>query len=378
MKWMNSEKGRGFLAKLFQRLMKNWAWVVLVLLVIPIRIAASHPEWVEKYYTYGIYPVLAQWLRWAFGWLPLSVGDVFYGAIILLIIFKTGWLLKDLWKRKVDRAYWVSGLQQFIFVFLFLYVFFNLLWGLNYNRQGIGHQLGIHPDSASVAELDTLTTLLLEKANYYRDREEAGIRKELHRKRNLFSQTVIGYEKVGATYPFLQYAQKSLKPSLYSYAGNYLGFQGYYNPFSGEGQVNTTIPVFVQPFVASHELAHQLGYAKESEANFVGYLAAKEHPSNFFRYSTYLDMYLYAHAQLYFADSTRARQIRDKASTRVKNDIVTLRKFYQRYQTPIEEWVTLGYDYFLQANQQPQGKKSYGQVTGWLLAWVRKMGWEAL
>lgn len=350
----------------------------MVLLVIPIRILSSYPEWVEKYYTYGFYPLLGKVLRLIFGWLPFSVGDLFYGAIVLLVIFKTGWLLKDLYKKKVDRAYWVSGLQQFIFVFLFLYVFFNLLWGLNYNRKGIGYQLGIQPDSTSVAELDTLSNLLLEKANYYRTLEEPGIRKDLHKKRNLFSQAVEGYEKISSSYSFLQYSQKSLKPSLFSYAGNYLGFQGYYNPFSGEGQVNTTIPIFVQPFVASHELAHQLGYAKESEANFVGYLACREHPSNFFRYSAYLDMYLYAHAQLYYMDSTRAKQIRANASPQVQKDITVLRQFYRRYQTPLEEWVTLGYDYFLQANQQPQGKKSYGQVTGWLMAWVREMGWEAL
>ena len=378
MKWIRSDWGKGFLARLFRRLMKNWAWVVLVLLVIPIRIASSYPAWVEKYYTYGFYPVVSSVLRRVVGWVPFSLGDLFYGAILLLIIFKTGWLFKDLWTKKVDRAYWVSGLQQFIFVFVFLYVFFNLLWGLNYNRKGIGYQLGIQTDSATVAELDTLTNLLLEKANYYGTLEEAGIRKDLHRKKNLFSQAVEGYKKASLQYPFLKYSNQSVKPSLYSYAGNYLGFQGYYNPFSGEGQVNTTIPIFVQPFVASHELAHQLGYAKESEANFVGFLAAKEHPSNFFRYSAYLDMYLYAHAQLYFADSARASQIRTKASVQVKKDIQELRHFYRRYQTPLEEWVTVGYDYFLQANQQPQGKKSYGQVTGWLLAWVRKMGWEAL
>lgn len=378
MKWIRSDWGKEFLARLFRRLMKNWAWVVLILLVVPIRIVSSYPGWIEKYYTYGFYQNVASVLRRVVGWIPFSVGDLFYGFILLLVIFKTGWLFKDLWTKKVDRSYWVSGLQQFIFVFVFLYVFFNLLWGLNYNRQGIGTQLGIQTDSASVADLDTLTNLLLEKANYYSTLEEAGIRKDLHRKKNLFSQTVEGYKKASLQYPFLKYANQSIKPSLYSYVGNYLGFQGYYNPFSGEGQVNTTIPIFVQPFVASHELAHQLGYAKESEANFVGFLAAKEHPSNFFRYSAYFDMYLYAHAQLYFADSARASQIRTKASVQVKKDIQELRHFYRRYQTPLEEWVTAGYDYFLQVNQQPQGKKSYGQVTGWLLAWVRKMGWEAI
>ncbi len=56
--------------------------------------------------------------------------------------------------------------------------------------------------------------------------------------------------------------------------GNYLGFTGYYNPFTGEAQVNTTVPQFLLPNIALHEMGHQIGYAKEDEANFSAYLAA--------------------------------------------------------------------------------------------------------
>ena len=73
---------------------------------------------------------------------------------------------------------------------------------------------------------------------------------------------------------FPQYRTAAIKTSLWGWLGNYLGFYGYYNPFTGEGQVNTTIPKFLQPYITCHEIAHQLGYAKENEANFVGYLAA--------------------------------------------------------------------------------------------------------
>lgn len=366
------------LTNLFGRLMRNGAWVLLILLAILVRVLASQPEWVEKYYSQGCYPVMVGLLRSLLGWIPFSVGDLFYGSIMLVFFFKTAWLIKDLWKRKVDRNYWVTGLQQFLFLFLFLYVFFNVLWGLNYNRLGIAHQLSIRPDSSRVEEIDTLSGVLLRKAIYFREKEEPGIRRRLQQKRQLFSEAALAYQAAALKYPFLQYQPRSVKPSLYSYAGNYFGFQGYYNPFSGEGQVNTTIPVFLQPYVTTHELAHQLGYAKESEANFVGYLACKEHPTSFFRYSVYLDMYLYAQTQLYYMDSVRANNLRKLTPPSILDDIEELKKFYRAYQSPLEDIVTWGYDYFLQANQQPQGKKSYGQVTAWLLAWVRKNGWESL
>ena len=52
-----------------------------------------------------------------------------------------------------------------------------------------------------------------------------------------------------------------------------MGFAGYLNPFSGEAQVNDNTPLLGTAFTTCHEMAHQLGYAPEKEANFIGYLA---------------------------------------------------------------------------------------------------------
>src|SRR5687768_14965936 len=110
----------------------------------------------------------------------------------------------------------------------------------------------------------------------------------------------------------------SIKPSFYSYAGNYLGFSGYYNPFSGEAQVNTTIPAFSQPFVSCHEIGHQLGFAKEDEANFAGFLSARKSPNPAFRYSVYFDMYGYALRDLFNRDSVSARQLHNQLDSQVR------------------------------------------------------------
>src|SRR4030095_10471267 len=119
-----------------------------------------------------------------------------------------------------------------------------------------------------------------------------------NKKRILFERTTDAFLYADNVYPFLGYDPQSLKPSLFSYLGNYLGFQGYYNPFSGEGQVNTTVPRFLEPFVTTHEMAHQLGYGKENEANFVGFLACRAYSSNAFRYSVYFDMYNYSVSEM--------------------------------------------------------------------------------
>src|SRR5262249_34548577 len=151
----------------------------------------------------------------------------------------------------------------------------NLLWGLNYNRRGIAYQLGLQVKQYSLADLDTLTTVLQDRVNTYATYVTEAQRDSFDQKRRLFSTAKQAYKAAAEHYSFLSYSPASVKPSIFSYAGNYLGFQGYYNPFSGEAQVNTTVPRFLEPFVTTHEMAHQLGYGKENEANFVGFLACR-------------------------------------------------------------------------------------------------------
>src|SRR5690606_3678956 len=68
---------------------------------------------------------------------------------------------------------------------------------------------------------------------------------------------------------------------------SYLGTAGYYNPLTGEAQVNTAMPGFTQPFTALHELAHQSGVGPEDEANFIAFIAGIGSEKVLFRYSAY-------------------------------------------------------------------------------------------
>ncbi|MBL7730900.1 MAG: DUF3810 domain-containing protein [Chitinophagaceae bacterium] len=367
-----------FLARLFKRLMKSWSWVLLVLLSVLIKWASWYPGWVESNYSRGVYPVISRIQRVLFGWIPFSIGDLFYAFLILIIVYKTGRFFKLLFKRRLNRQYFVAGLQQFIFFGLFVYVFFNLFWGLNYNRKGVSSQLELQLKPYSLADLDTLTSTLQQRANYYAVFVTEAQRDSFNRKGRLFRSAEEGYQAASLKYPFMKYRSRSIKPSLFSYLGNYLGFQGYYNPFSGEAQVNTTVPRFLEPFVTAHEMAHQLGYAKENEANFVGFLACKEYDNNAFRYSAYYDMYNYAVGEVFRRDTVLGKAFQDKAHPQVRKDQREFRDFYRRYKNPIEPIIMWGYGHFLKANNQPAGKASYNEVVAWLIAFYKKYGTAAL
>jgi hypothetical protein len=90
----------------------------------------------------------------------------------------------------------------------------------------------------------------------------------------IFELSVKSYTSVEKEFPFLKYEKPSIKPSLISVPLSYMGFGGYLNPFTNEAQVNDCLPKYNFPTTTLHEMAHQIGYASESEANFIGFLAS--------------------------------------------------------------------------------------------------------
>lgn len=366
------------ITRIFARLMKSWSWVLLIVFTILIKWLSWYPDMVERYYSQGIYPWVSRFQRLLFGWIPFSFGDIFYAFLILVVLYKTFQFFKTIIRQQFTRKYFIAGLQQIIFFFLFVYVFFNLLWGLNYNRRGIAYQLDLDVNQYTVEDLDTLANTLQSRLNEYATYVTEAQRDSFDKKKLLFNTASNSYKEVSLKYPFLYYSPRSVKPSLFSYAGNYLGFQGYYNPFSGEAQVNTTVPRFLEPFVTAHEIAHQLGYGKENEANFVGYLACRNSSPPAFKYSVYFDMYNYAITELFLRDTTLARELQKKRHPQVVKDVQELRSFYLRYANRIEPVVMWGYGHFLKANNQPAGKRSYNEVVAWLIAYYKKFGIEAL
>ncbi|HSZ85067.1 MAG TPA: DUF3810 domain-containing protein [Puia sp.] len=352
-------------------------WIVLIIVAVGIKIFSFFPTVVENYYSSGIYPVISRAQRILLGWIPFSLGDIFYAIIFIWILAKLISFLRKLFWRRLTRAYFLYAVRRIIFLCLWIYILFNLTWGLNYNRLGIAYQLQLDVKTYSTAELSGMLQMIVDRLNET-DSLAHIKRPELSNKHFLFSEAITSYHDLEKQNNFFVYRSPSVKPSIFSYAGNYLGFTGYYNPFSGEAQVNTTVPMSIEPFTTCHEMGHQLGYAKENEANFSGYLAAKSSDNIAFRYSVYFDMYIYAARGLYVRDSNLVKKYRDQLHPSVRNDYKELREFFKKYQNPIDPFISKLYGRYLKANQQPQGMMSYDEVIAWLIAYSKKYGKEAI
>lgn len=361
---------------------KRWIrWAIPISLVAAIKIFSLFPDAVERYYSNGLYRFISAAQRFLFGWIPFSVGDVLYAATVLFLAYSVIIFLKRLFTKKERKKYLFERLQLAIRVLLWIYISFNVLWGLNYNRRGIAHQLEwAKADSAMIVtgeELQSLMQVLALRLNT--NDSMARLRRDsLRSDRYLFSEAGKAYGRSVSLFPFLSYRPASVKSSLFGFWGNYLGYTGYYNPFTGEAQVNTAVPLFIQPYTSCHEIGHQLGYAKENEANFAGYLSARSSTNPAFLYSVYFDLYTYGRPYLYFTDSLALRRTDSLLRPGIRADFRELRKFYLAHSNPVEVIIDKAYGQYLKANEQPAGKITYGEVILWLLHYYRNFGPEAI
>ena len=270
------------------------------------------------------------------------------------------------------RLIWLK-ITKLILLACIIYIIFNLFWGINYNRTGFADQLNLDSLNYDTADVIMLQSLLLDKVN---NSKKVILKNNsfFPGKSELFLRAIKCYEEAEKKLPFLSYRNPSVKSSLYGRMGNYFGFTGYYNPFTGEAQVNTTVPLFLQPDIVVHEMGHQLGYAKEDEASFSGYLASANSTDTVFQYSNYLSLFIYANRDVYSFDSTKARESMNLLSPDVKKDLKEWRDFDLAHQGYLEPAITWLYSKYLENNQQPKGMRSYNQVIALLIAYYKKYG----
>lgn len=363
---------------MLKSLLRDRNFLVLLFIALAIRLFSLREDWVERFYTYGLYPYLSRLLRALFGWIPFSVGDVLYILAFIWLVVKTWKLLRLLAKRQVKEYLSHILFAKYLRLVLWIYIIFNLFWGLNYNRQGIAAQLGLEVAKYNSADMLAMTEVLLQRVNQHATLVDTSERPRLDQSSVLFANAITDFSQAARQFSFLRYPNPSLKTSLYSYMGHYFGFTGYFNPFTSEAQLNIDEPMFIKPFIVNHEIGHQLGYGKENEASFVSYLACRTSPNVHTRYSVYYELFVTAFRELRISDSTAAHRISELLHPRVKQDRQTERQWRFKRRNRVAPVVSDFYDSYLRLNNQPSGVQTYNEVIAWLIAYMKKYGSEAI
>lgn len=340
----------------------------LAAFIFLLMLFADFPEAVERYYSQVFYVFICHIFHPVFNLLPFSLGDIIYIVVIIYLVYALIRLIRMLFKKQWKPAgTFVLGIVVGIQVAI---IAFYLFWGMNYYRPEAIERLNLPDTSYTIEDLKAVTARLIDSANACRERVTSA---DLHRTNSqIYNGAIAAVTNLGDSSSAFKTYSPYIKPSLLTPLINYLGTSGYYNPFTSESQMNYEMPVFVRPFVACHELSHQMGFAPEDEANFVGFLAATKSKDNFFRYSAYyvgVEEFMFA---LRMQDSLARKEMKKRISPLVLNDFKTERDYWLGYEGKLERISGFFYDNFLKVNNQPQGLKTYNRMVLLVLAYRKK------
>jgi hypothetical protein len=349
-------------------------WVLLVLAGgAGLRLAAGlAPEWVERYYSRGLYP----WIGAALSRVssvtsiaigePLAIGGALLAPAWLALRFRSAPLGR--WRALAARVAGLGGV---------LYLAFLVVWGLNYERLPLAREAGLDPQGPTRGELGELSEALVHAA----DRLRAGVTEDAHGVFRLeaglkaaLARAPLGYERAAASFPWLRGDAPRPKAAAASALLSSLGISGIYCPFTAEPLVDSEIPDPEIPFAACHEMAHGLGFAREEEASYAGSLACRLHPDADFRYSGLLISSAYALAALARADDEAARRLHEERSPGVRRDLAALAAWSALHEGRVSRASRRVNDAYLRSNGQKEGIESYGRFVDLLVAELRREG----
>jgi len=318
------------------------------------------PLAVERLYAKWLYPILQANLTSLSNRSPIALFDVAIVVFILIAIGIWTWSIRMARQRQVIRSLW-RGLVATLTLLAVVYLWFLASWGLNYARPPLETTMKYDASRITPEAVRALAEYSIDRANETHAAGHAAgfpaidaspqalivalhqVEKELGRPR----PTVIATPKWSVFSPFYRAS----------------GVSGQLGPFFLETLLNPDLTGPERPAVLAHEWAHLSGYAPESDASFVGLLAAlRAGPAA--EYSAWLDLVSESVNQL---QPVTQRLVLQKLAQGPRDDQAAIRERLKALVRPVEQVAWSSYDRMLKSQGVEEGIKSYSRVIQLLI-----------
>lgn len=337
-----------------------WKWlpvIVAFILILSQPLLSRLSSTIESLYAHGLYRFLAAIVSPITALFPFSLSEIFLYAIIAGSVY---WIVRGIIRKRLWRSLGEVAIAGSI-VFLWFYFF----WGINYFRQPLDESLHFPestPDSA--AFLQHLEWSITEVNAGWMPLPEWSMAE-------LDSEIEAGYRRVFAALNLkLTSGNRRPKTPLIPAILDYTLTSGIFGPLFHEVHLNSRLLPVELPFVLAHEKAHQIGYAREGECNFLASLVCLTSDDPRARYSGQFGVIGRARFHAYAAYDSLRVSVRPE----VIEDFATVRNRMQRFYGPVAKWAEKWYDLYLKANQVEGGVENYDEVIDLLIRWREKNG----
>ncbi len=304
------------------------------------------------------------------GAIPFSIGDLIYIALGVGLLITLIKCVRYALNYQAQKELLALSSIKLLKTVLNFYLFFIIGWGANYYKPTLRQYWSLKPamtasqiadtskagrKKAITEQLEAFDQFLVDRLNEY----------SVHYHPlpvNTINERAKEYYGLYTDCRVTRYGL-NIKPTLFGYFMERLGTEGYYNPFTGEGQVDTGLPAFTLPFLICHEMAHQAGIGSEEDANLMAYALGTTTPDSTFRYSCYLNIWQYTNNRLYRFDTSRANLFEHMLNKLTQSHLDTLEVLSEKYNNGYARLNSKLYDSYLKMNDQKDGIRSYSNVS---------------
>ncbi len=300
------------------------------------------------------------------GSVQFPIGELFYLGLLFLFIWLIFNLLKSFLKNRTKVNNYIVKLLIVINCCYFVYTF---AWGIMYKKESLTFdkkEINIDP-----MILKSIYCNEMDKAIFYRNKISPSEARPVQFKTSLvdynkdFKELQYDLKEIAwlKNYRFLEKPQYKL--STISMIQNYIGILGYYNPFTVESNLNKYNSPLKQSSTMFHEYGHQMGFASESEANFLSYYLGTQSKNPEVNYSVYYKSIFSLLGAISKTDSYFVKMELDNLDTKIKVDRKAEIEYYKKYEGKTSEAFSEVNNQFLKANDQ-EGTISYNKYVEYI------------
>lgn len=362
----------GYIVKIHKKAVVKLIVIGMVPLLIIINLLSKKfPNFIEGNYSKGINKPVRQLLSFISGIFPFSVAEFLLPILVIILIFLIVRLLIS-----IKKGGFLARLLNLGLYLSSLYILFMFLWGFNYNRLSFEKISGLEVQNSSQEELYKLCENLIQRASLLREdvkEDSNGVMTIEGGHKEVFSKASQGFLNLSDQYPELAGKYGKPKGILISKPMSYTGITGIYIPYTGEANVNVNIRDFMLPATTTHEMAHQRGFAREDEVNYIAYLACTANDDPQFKYSGVMLALINSMNALADVDYEGYKELSTKYSPGMKRDIIDNMDFWAKYEGKVEKISNSINNTYLKSNGQNDGVQSYGRMVDLLLAEYRAL-----
>lgn len=325
--------------------------LVIVVLAAGLALVPLPRAHVERWYAQGLYPYLQSAVTPVVNLMPIALADVAVVLLLLVLLFSA---FANVLRRGPVIALWRT-LRTVVMLAACGYLLFLLMWGFNYQRVTLETALDYDQGRVTREAAVALATEAVRQVNA----NWAASRVTPLDEQRLGAALVKQQQALGAPRPVVLGRPKRSLLGLYF---RHAAIDGMINPIFLEIILNPDVLPSERPMVLAHEWAHLAGYAHETEASYLAWLACLDADA-ISRYSAWLAAYDLAARSLRPDDRRALPQLAEGP----RADLRAIAERYQRSTPLVRTAARDVYDSYLRAHRVPEGIASYGAVVRLML-----------